>query len=239
MASDPIATAIQIVQGNPVLFYPLVAGIAAVLALYFYRDFLDDDIEGKTLDERIQENVEPVADLFGLQPKKRLVHGFHRIGHVVKVLEATTVVKARNYQEIDETDQDAILVFKTRPPNADLFAVLAWFLVDVVLGTRKFGDIIVVDRENVDIGGEITIDQDAKFMYRGGVYVQKSPAGSAFILETAFQDILDDSLETFGDIAEVIQEMNVQHAMNIAEIEKQMELESKYDRGRKLGAINK
>ena len=237
---DPI---VQIYASNPILAGLATLIAVAVAAVIIYQEkYSEDEFDETSVEERVKGQLDEVARLFGKKPKKALTHGFSTLGKVSKALVVNSVThefdpSKDEIEEItpdeDPEDSDAyqsLAVLKVRPMfKHDPGRFFSWFIAEELLNVKEVHDLAVTKLDTLEIGEEIFIPPRVNFTKTAGVYVEDTDDGQAFIRETAFQDILNDSLTTFGNVVELMNVMNIEYSMDISRLEKELEIMKEMD----------
>jgi len=238
--------------------YPLISGAGLLIAVAFisiiiYKDrFVEDDrFDSVEIEDRVKGQLDEIAKVFGKDPKKNFSHGFKTVGRVSEALVTGSVTTEFDPSDKDEvekisgSDQDSevqdIAVLKVRPIfKHDLRKWMSWKIKDDILEIEDVHNLMVMKLDSVQIGEEIHVPHNLNFTKTAGVFVEDTEDGQSFIRETAYQDILNDSLTTFGNVVELMNLMNIEYSTDIARLEKELEIYQEMDDkdDRTVGRLN-
>lgn len=248
--------AIPVVNELLIVFnqYPIISTATILVAVAFgailvYKDrYVEDEFDEVTIEERVKGNLQELARAFGKEPRKALTHGFDTLGKAEKALITNTALKEfdpgdrEDVEEVsDEAEEESMCVFKVRPLfKHDPGKWFGWFFLEDLTGIKEIHDIAVLKYDSVQIDSEIFIEPDVNFTKTAGVFVEKTDDGQAFVQETAFQDILTDSLTTFSNVVELMNLLNINYSMDMSKLEKEVEVLKELDDSEQgtLGRLN-
>lgn len=230
---DAVGAALS--PGVVIIVLVLVALLAGLWIAVGWVSSRDNSHDPESLEDRIDDKIIDPAKTFGLAVDRSIFYGIKKIGVVMNAYKSKTK-KGEEYieTEADMKDVDADKVdnelktytFVARPHSTvDQFL---WLIVDEFIGYEKYTKYIDVPRDAIESIDPLMISDDVPLTKSGQLYRADSSAGYTSMQHKTMTSTLENVLETFQELSEDLQSLNLQYVEDVAKMQREYEEKKRY-----------